>query len=59
MLSHPGPDKNHVYLMHWLYRKSRIYAVKWRWFFYSRYVRKWRHLMQIKRWRKEPNGGRL
>ena len=22
MLSHPGPDKNHVYLMHWLYRKS-------------------------------------
>ena len=24
MLSHPGPDKNHVYLMHWLYRKSRI-----------------------------------
>ena len=20
-LSHPGPDKNHVYLMHWLYRK--------------------------------------
>ena len=28
MLSHPGPDKNHVYLMHWLYRKSRIYVVK-------------------------------
>ena len=33
MLSHPGPDKNHVYLMHRLYRKSRIYVVKWRWFF--------------------------
>ena len=31
-LSHPGPDKNHVYLMHWLYRKSHIYVVKWRWF---------------------------
>ena len=28
MLSHPGPDKNHVYLMHLLYRKSRIYIVK-------------------------------
>ena len=28
MLSHPGRDKNHVYLMHWLYRKSRIYVVK-------------------------------
>ena len=39
-LSHPGPDKNHVYLMHRLYRKSRINVVKWRWFFYSRYVRK-------------------
>ena len=25
MLSHPGSDKNHVHLMHWLYRKSRIY----------------------------------
>ena len=24
MFSHPGPDKNHVILMHWLYRKSRI-----------------------------------
>ena len=23
-LSHPGPDKNHANLMHWLYRKSRI-----------------------------------
>ena len=22
MLFHPGPGKNHVYLMHWLYRKS-------------------------------------
>ena len=33
MLSHPGPDKNHVYLMHWLYRKSRTYVVKWRWVF--------------------------
>ena len=33
MLSHPGPDKNHVYLMHRLYRKSRNYVVKWRWFF--------------------------
>ena len=32
MLSHPGPDKNHVYLMHWLYRKTCIYVVKWRWF---------------------------
>ena len=28
MLSHPGPDKNHMYLMHRLYRKSRIYFVK-------------------------------
>ena len=28
MLSHPGLDKNHVYLMHWLYRKSRINVVK-------------------------------
>ena len=26
MLSQPGPDKNHVYLMHRLYRKSRIYS---------------------------------
>ena len=33
MLSHPGLDKNHVYLMHRLYRKSRIYVVKWRWAF--------------------------
>ena len=33
MLSHPEPDKNHVYLMHWLYKKSRIYVVKLRWFF--------------------------
>ena len=33
MLSHPGQDKNHVYLMHRLYRKSRIYVVKWRWIF--------------------------
>ena len=32
MLSHPGPYKNHVNLMHRLYRKSRIYVVKWRWF---------------------------
>ena len=31
MLPHPGPDKNHVNLMHLLYRKSRIYVVKWRW----------------------------
>ena len=31
MLSHPGPDKNHVYLMHRLYRRSRIHVVKWRW----------------------------
>ena len=38
MLSHPGPDKNHVYLIHMLYMKSRIYVVKWRWF-YSRYVK--------------------
>ena len=30
MLSHPGPDKIHVYLMQWLYWKSRIYVVKWR-----------------------------
>ena len=28
MLSHPGLDKNHVFLMHRLYRKSRIYVVK-------------------------------
>ena len=27
-LSHPGPDKNHVNIMHWLYRKSRICVVK-------------------------------
>ena len=33
MLSHPGLDKNHVYLIHRLYRKSRIYVVKWRWVF--------------------------
>ena len=33
MLSHPGLDKNHVYLMHRLCRKSRIYVVKWRWVF--------------------------
>ena len=26
--------------------------------FYSRYVKKWRHFMQIRRKRKEPNGGR-
>ena len=32
MLSHPGPDKNHVNVMHWLYWKSRINVVKWRWF---------------------------
>ena len=24
MLSHPGPDKNHVNLMHWLYRKKYL-----------------------------------
>ena len=28
ILSHPGPDKNHVYLMHRLCRKSRICVVK-------------------------------
>ena len=28
MLSHPGPDKNHVNLIRWLYRKSRINVVK-------------------------------
>ena len=55
MLSHPGPDKTHVYLMHWLYRKSRIYVVKWRWFLQPLRQKKWRHFMQIKRWRKEPN----
>ena len=33
VLSHPGLDKNHVYLIHRLYRKSRIYVVKWRWVF--------------------------
>ena len=38
MLSHPGPDKNHVYLMHRLYRKSRIYASS-DVGFYSRYVK--------------------
>ena len=27
-VSHPGPDKNHVYLMHRLCRKSRIYVIK-------------------------------
>ena len=27
-LSHPGMGKNHVYLMHRLYRKSGIYIVK-------------------------------
>ena len=32
MLSHPGPDKNHVNLMGWLYRKSRSYVVKCHWF---------------------------
>ena len=32
MLSHPGPDKNHVNLMHWLYRKSHSYIVKCCWF---------------------------
>ena len=32
MLSHPGPDKNHVNVMHWLYWKSRINVVKWSWF---------------------------
>ena len=53
MLSHPGPDKNHVYLMHWLYWKSRNYVVKWRWF-----LQPLRHFMQIRRKRKEPNGGR-
>ena len=42
----PRTGKKYVYLMHWLYRKSRIYVVKWR-CFHSRYVRKWRHLMQI------------
>ena len=21
MLSHPGPDKNHMYLMHWLFKE--------------------------------------
>ena len=31
-LSHPVPDKNHVYLMHRLYWKARICIVKWRWF---------------------------
>ena len=25
---HPGPDKNYMYLIHWLYRKSPIYVVK-------------------------------
>ena len=24
MSSHPGPDKNHVHLMHWLYIGSRV-----------------------------------
>ena len=28
MLSYPGPDKNHVNIMHWLYWKSRTYVVK-------------------------------
>ena len=28
MLFHSGPDKNHLNLMHWLYRKSHIYVVK-------------------------------
>ena len=32
MLSHPGLDKNHVNLMHRLYRKTRIYAIKCRCF---------------------------
>ena len=31
MLSHPGPDKNHVYLMHRLCRKSCIYVVLSAW----------------------------
>ena len=26
MLSHPALDKNHMYLIHWLYRKSHIYG---------------------------------
>ena len=33
ILISPGPDKNHVYLMLWLYRKSRDVG------FYSRYVK--------------------
>ena len=33
MVFHPGLEKNHVYLMYRLYRKSRTYVVKWRWFF--------------------------
>ena len=37
-LSHPGPDKNHVHLMHRLYWKSHIYVVKWC-SFYRRYVK--------------------
>ena len=57
MLSHPGPDKNHVYLMHWLFWKPRIYVVKWRWFLQP-LRQKWRHFMQIRRKRKEPNSGR-
>ena len=32
MLSYPGPDKNHLNLMHWLYRKSHIYVFRWRLF---------------------------
>ena len=32
MFFHPGPDKNHVNLMHWLYRKSSSTDVD----FYSR-----------------------
>ena len=27
MLSHPGPDKIHVYLMHWLCRNISIFHV--------------------------------
>ena len=57
MLSHPGPDKNHVYLMHWLYRKSRIYIVKWRWFL-QLLRQKWRHFIQIRRKGKESKGSR-